>query len=143
MAKKTTQISAVWQGGIAFEGKDGDGSTVMMDSPIAKGGPVGVSPMRLLLMSLAGCTAMDVISILEKKRQDVTGFDINVSGTRADAHPRYYEDIEIEFVVRGRSVDPKAVARAIKLSEENYCSVSENLRPKTNIVTSFRVEEEE
>lgn len=140
--KKQVSISAAWKGGIAFEGDDGDGLQVFMNSPIAQDGRPGISPMRLLLISLAGCTAMDVISILEKKRQEVTAMEINVNGTRVDDHPRYYEDIEIEFVVRGRNVNPQAVARAIELSEKSYCSVSANLRPKSNIVTSFRVEEE-
>ncbi len=140
--KKQVKIQALWRGGIAFEGVNEEGQAVFMDSPIAEGGPQGPSPMQLLLMSLAGCTAMDVISILQKKRQEVTSFEINVIGDRAPDHPKYYEDIELEFVVRGRNIDPQAVARAIELSETKYCSASANLRPKSNIVTRLRVEEE-
>jgi putative redox protein len=99
--------------------------------------------MQLLLMGLAGCTAMDVISILQKKRQQVTGMEVNVVGDRVDEHPRYYRDIELEFVVRGHKVDPKAVARAIELSETKYCSASENLRGRSKIVTRFRIEDED
>jgi putative redox protein len=86
---------------------------------------------------------MDVISILGKKRQEVTGFEVNVVGDRAPDHPKYYEDIVLEFVVRGRHIDPQAVARAIELSENKYCSATANLRPTSNIVTKFRIEEEE
>ena len=141
--KKRVEIKAVWQGGLAFEGQNAAGQSVFMDSPLAEGGPKGLSPMQLLLTALAGCTAMDVISILGKKRQEVTGFEVNVVGDRAPDHPKYYEDIELEFVVRGRHIDPQAVARAIELSENKYCSATANLRPTSNIVTKFRIEEEE
>ncbi len=141
--KKRVQVKAVWKGGIAFEGINEAGHRVFMDSPIAEGGPQGPSPMQLLLMSLAGCTAMDVISILQKKRQAVTSFEVNVVGDRASDHPKYYEDIDLEFVVRGRNVNPQAVERAIELSETRYCSATANLRGKSNIFTRYRVEEEE
>ena len=141
--KKQVKIRTVWQGGIAFEGMNEAGQSVFMDSPIAEGGPKGPSPMQLVLMGLAGCTAMDVISILQKKRQDVTGFEINVIGNRAPDHPKYYTDIDLEFVVYGRGVDPKAVARAIELSETKYCSASANLKPTSKILTRYRVEEVE
>jgi 1-pyrroline-5-carboxylate dehydrogenase len=78
-----------------------------------------------------------------KKRQDVVGFEVNVVGSRAPDHPKYYTDIDLEFVVRGRGIDPNAVARAIELSETKYCSASANLKPKSNIFTRFRVEEAE
>lgn len=143
MAGKQVQVKAVWQGGIAFEGINSAGHSVFMDSPIAEGGPKGPSPMQLLLMALAGCTAMDVISILEKKRQQVTSFEVNVVGDRASEHPKYYEDIELEFVVRGHNIDPQAVERAVELSETKYCSATANLRPTSNIITRIRVEEEE
>ncbi|MBN1314884.1 MAG: OsmC family protein [Anaerolineales bacterium] len=113
-----------------------------MDSPLAEGGPKGPSPMQLLLQALAGCTAMDVISILQKKRQDVTALKVNVVGDRVDEHPRYYHDIELEFVVRGRNIDPAAVERAIELSETKYCSATANLSGKSKIATRFRIDEE-
>ena len=141
--KKQTKIKAVWQGGIAFKGSNEAGQSVFMDSPIAEGGPKGPSPMQLFLMGLAGCTAMDVISILQKKRQEVVGFEVNVVGDRAPDHPKYYTDIELEFVVRGRNLSPKAVERAIELSESKYCSASASLKPKASIFTRYRIEEVE
>jgi putative redox protein len=139
--KKQVRIKAVWQGGIAFEGMNEAGQSIFMDSPIAEGGPKGPAPMQLVLIGLAGCTAMDVISILQKKRQDVTGFEVNVIGDRASDHPKYYTEIDLEFVVFGRGVDQKAVARAIELSETKYCSASANLKPTSKIFTRYRVEE--
>lgn len=140
--KGRVEIQAHWQGGFAFEAANQAGLTITMDSPIAEGPLKGPSPMQVLLMSLAGCTAMDVIGILEKKRQDVTAMKVNVTGDRTEDHPRYFTDIELEFVVRGRNVDPKAVERAIELSFEKYCSASANLQPKSRITHRFRVEEE-
>ena len=84
---------------------------------------------------------MDVISILQKKRQDVTRFEVNVIGDHAVEHPKYYSEIEMEFVVYGRGIDPKAVGRAIELSETKYCSASANLKPTSKIFTRFRVEQ--
>ncbi len=136
------RVKAIWRGGFAFEGVTAGGQTVPMDSPAAPGGPTGPSPMELLLISLAGCTAMDVISILRKKRQDVTGFEINVIGDRVEEHPKLYSDIEMEFVIHGRDVDPGAVERAVELSEEKYCSIAAGLRPKATIVSRFRIENE-
>jgi putative redox protein len=141
--KSPVEIKALWKGGLAFECENHSGQSVFIDSPIAEGGPKGPSPMQLFLMGLAGCTAMDVISILGKKRQDVTSFEVSVVGDRAPEHPRYYTDIKLEFVVRGRNISPQAVERAIELSETKYCSATANLRPKSRIATRYRIEEEE
>ena len=133
----------VWKEGLAFEGIGGSGFTVSLDTRAEEGGGTGFGPMELLLVSLAGCTAMDVISILKKKRQDVTGFEVRAHGLRADDHPKIYTDITLEYVVRGHGVDPKAIERAIELSETKYCSVAGMLKKAANITTTFRVEEAE
>ena len=133
----------VWKEGLAFEGIGGSGFTVSLDTLAEEGGGTGFSPMEVLLVSLAGCTAMDVISILKKKRQDVTGFEVRAHGLRADDHPKIYTDITLEYVVRGHGVDPKAVERAIELSETKYCSVAGMLKKAANITTTFRIEEAE
>ena len=86
---------------------------------------------------------MDVISILKKKRQDVTGFEVRAHGLRADDHPKVFTDITLEYVVRGHSVDPKAVERSIELSETKYCSAMGMLKKAANITTTFRVEDAE
>ncbi len=138
----TKETRVVWKGDMSFESTGRKGARVAMDTTADFGGhDEGFSPMELLLIALAGCTAMDVISILKKKRQDVVDFEIVTRGVRADEHPRVYTEIEIEFIVRGRNVDPQAVARAIELSETKYCSVSNMLNKAAKLTTSYRVEE--
>src|SRR3990172_5461993 len=95
----------VWKEGLAFEGIGGSGLKVSLDTLAEEGGGSGFSPMELVLVSLAGCTAMDVISILTKKRQEVTGFEVRVTGQRASEAPKVYTEIEVEYVVEGRGVD--------------------------------------
>ena len=141
--KQRAEVKAVWQGDLGFEAFNQSGQSIFMDSPIAEGGPRGPSPMQLLLISLAGCTGMDVVSILKKMRQDVTGFEVNIAGDRAEEHPKIYTGIAIEFVVRGRNLDPRMVERAIELSEERYCSVSAGLKPKAAIHSRYRIVEED
>lgn len=132
-----------WTGGRQFVGVDGSGHSLVMDSTPQYGGEgSGFRPVELVLQGLAGCSAMDVISILEKKRQDVRGLEVHVKGEqREDAYPHSYTTIELEFVVTGYGVQPEAVARAIELSEEKYCSVKGTLAPDVEIRTSFRVVE--
>ena len=102
----------------------------------------GPQPHRLLLLALAGCTGMDVISILRKKRQQVSGLSVEVQGSRADQHPRVYTRIEVLYRVRGQNVDPRAVARAIELSVTRYCPVIAMLGKVAEVTTSYAVEEE-
>ncbi|MDO8587020.1 MAG: OsmC family protein [Armatimonadota bacterium] len=129
--------------GMTFRGESGSGHTVMMDSAKEFGGMnAGVRPMEMLLLALGGCTAMDVITILRKKRQDVTGYEVRVSGERASEHPRVFTDITVEHIVRGKGVDPAAVERAVELSTSKYCSVIGMLGKVADIRTSFRVVED-
>ncbi len=136
-------VKVRWSSGRQFVGWDATGHGVVMDaSPEHKGEGTGARPIELLLYGLGGCTAMDVVSVLEKKRQDVTSVELEITGTqREDDYPHYYERIHIEYVVAGRNVDPAAVRRAIELSDEKYCSVKGSLGPQVEVTTSFRVEE--
>ncbi len=97
------------------------------------------TPMELVLIALGGCTGADVTGILEKKRQRVTGYEIEVRGHRRDEHPRIYTSIEVIHYVRGYSIDPKAVAHAIELSETKYCSVSAMLSAASDISMRFEI----
>lgn len=101
------------------------------------------TPMELLLLALGGCTAVDVVSILKKKRERVTGYRVEVRGERRAEHPRAFTRIEVRHVVRGHGVSEKAVAAAVELSETKYCSVAATLRPGVELVTTFEVVEEE
>jgi putative redox protein len=114
-----------------------------MDAPAKYGGEgTGPRPLEIFLYGLAACTAMDVVSVLEKKRQEFTGLEIEVAGTqREDEFPKIYTRIEIIYVVTGWDVKPEAVARAIELSEDKYCSVKGMLGPQVEVVTGYRIVE--
>jgi putative redox protein len=99
------------------------------------------SPLEMLLVSVAACTAADVISILLKKRQDVTAYDVEVTGDRVDDHPRKFVKFHVHHIVHGRSVSEKAVADAIELSDTKYCSVAATVRPTAEITTSYEMVE--
>ncbi|SHK19596.1 OsmC family protein [Thermocrinis minervae] len=103
-------------------------------------GEKGHRPMELLLVSLAGCSGVDVSIILKKKRQEVKDIRIDVLGLRRDEHPRYYEKIEIHYTIVGKNINPKAVEDAIKLSLEKYCSVHAMLKEKAHISYSYSIE---
>lgn len=100
------------------------------------------SPVELLLVALGACTAPDVVAILTKKRQRVTNYVIEVSGVRRDEHPRSFTSMKVHHILTGRSLSPKAVAHAIELSENKYCSVAATLRPAVEIQSSFEIIEE-
>lgn len=119
-----------------------DGFTIDIDAATEVGGVgAGPQPIRLVLGALSGCTGMDVISILRKKRQEITHFSVEVVGTRATEHPKVYTDIEIVYRVHGRGIDPEAVQRAINLSEEKYCPVMGMLRASVNLHSRYEVVE--
>ena len=98
--------------------------------------------MELLLLALGGCTGVDVISILKKKRQHVTDYRIEVSGERRDEFPKSFTRLFIKHIVRGRGIAEPAVAQAIELSETKYCSVAATLRGSAEIVTSYEIIED-
>lgn len=110
--------------GMRFEAETASGHRVVMDSAdVAGGGDTGPSPMDLVLVALAGCTGMDVVSILRKMRQDVTAYAVAVRGTRAEEHPRVYTAVVVEHTVTGRALSADLVRRAVELSETRYCPV--------------------
>lgn len=129
-------------GGMAFEGESGSGHQLMMDAAEHAGGEDrGFRPMELLIVGLAGCTAMDVIAILRKKRQHVTGYEVQVRGERAEDHPMVYTEVTVEHIVTGHDVQPAAVARAVELSETKYCGASATLSKTARVTHTFRIEE--
>lgn len=139
MSRQTKQAFAVWQGGLQFEARANSNIPVRLDGDAQN----GVSPMEMILMGLAGCAGGDVIDILRKKRQQVSGFEVQVIGQRADEHPRKYTEIEIVYTITGQDVDPLAVERAIELSETKYCSVSATLRGVATITSRYEIHEVE
>ena len=122
-----------------FMGSASSGHALVVDAGTEKHGS---SPMELVLIGLVGCTGYDVMNILEKKRQVVTGLEVSATAERADEPPRVYTEIEVEYVVRGHNVKKKAVEDAIRLSKQKYCSASVMLEKTAEITTSYRIVEE-
>lgn len=133
------EARVTWVEDKRFVGSASSGHAIVVDGSAEKRGP---SPMELLLIGMAGCTAYDVAGILEKKRQRVTGLEVSARAERADEPPRVYTAIHVEYVVRGRDIKPKAVEDAIRLSEEKYCSASVMLGKTARITTSYRILED-
>ncbi|PKO20579.1 MAG: osmotically inducible protein OsmC [Chloroflexi bacterium HGW-Chloroflexi-1] len=123
-----------------FVAQGDSGHAIVMDAAESAGGhDTAARPMEVLLMGLSGCTALDVISILRKKRQPVQGFKIFATGERAEERPHAYTKIHLEYVAFG-DVDPEALARSIQLSEEKYCGAIATVRGVAEITSSYRVE---
>ena len=137
-------VTVRWAGKRQFVGWDAAGHGLVLDAAEAYGGEgTGPRPITVVLYGLAACTAMDVVSVLEKKRQDFSGLEIEVvAEQREDDYPKIYTRIELTYVVTGRGVSPEAVARAIQLSEDKYCSVKGMLGPQVEVVTCHRIVEE-
>lgn len=140
------EAKVVWKGRMSFDGSASSGFTLPLGTSTESGGDNdGFRPMELLLVGLAGCTAMDVISILEKKRQTVTNFEVRIQAERADEHPRVFTHIMVEYIVTGHQVDPAAVERAVELSTTKYCSAQAMLGkvvPIENTITVLEAEVE-
>ena len=141
MSESTKSAHVVWEGqGLAFRAIGGSGYQIRFDNPPSASGS---SPMELVALASGGCTAADVISILQKKQQQVVEFEVHVVGIRAADHPRVFTEIDLEYVVTGQGVDPKAVERSIELSLTKYCSVNKMLENSVKINHRYRIVEVE
>jgi len=128
--------------GMRFVAESGSGHHVTLDADEHGGGQnAGFRPMELLLAGLAGCTGMDVISILRKKRQQVTAYEVHVTGRRAEDYPMVFVEISVEHVVTGHHLQAEAVARAIQLSEERYCGAGAMLGKVARLTYTYRIVE--
>jgi putative redox protein len=135
-------ISVNWVDGMLMVGKSHSGHSITMDGPPEIGGEnLGVRPMEMLLLGVAGCTMIDVVTTLKKMRQDLTNFETKLSAERADEHPKVFTDIHIQFIVKGQDLDPKKVEKAITLSAEKYCSASIMLGKAASITHDFEIVE--
>ena len=133
----TVKAQIKWTDGMQFVARAGKGPAVVLDSGDGGSGP---SPMEMVLIGVAGCSAIDVISIMEKKRARVTAFQVNITGERAEEYPKRYTDIQIEFVMWGKEIKPKALEQAIQLSETKYCGAMASLN--ADFKTTYRIIEE-
>ena len=137
------KASVKWVEDWTFIGRSQSGHSIVLGgrpNPEAEGSGAP-SPMELVLLALGGCTAIDVVSIMEKKRQPIKGFEINIDSERADDYPRVFSRVELEYVLYG-DLDPKAVDDAVQLSMEKYCSVSAMVETKAKISYRVRIEKE-
>jgi putative redox protein len=137
------EAKATWRGGFKFDGVDGDGRRMKMDASVGAGGEGdGFRPAELPLMGLAGCTGMDTVEILKKMREPVTGLDVRVTTEKKKDTPPGYDGIHVEYAVRGKGLSPAKVERAVKLSEEKYCTVGAVLSKATKITHTIEIIEE-
>jgi putative redox protein len=135
-----TEATVTLVDGMQFVAETGSGHSFTIDGvPEVGGHDTGPRPFELLAAGLAGCTAMDVISVLRTMRQKPTGLKVHVSGERATEHPKKFLSIHIEYIVIGYGLSEDRVARAIELSETKYCPAIANLRPGAPITSSYTI----
>ncbi len=125
-----------WLGEELFLGTSESGHTVVLD---ANGGNLAPSPLENVLISLGGCSSVDVVSILQKARQDIKDCVVEISATRVDSVPKLFSDIHLHFIVSGTDIKEKHVERAVSLSADKYCSVALMLNAKVNISHDFEI----
>lgn len=133
-----------WNSGMNFTGVANSGFAVQMDAEAALGGnDNGVRPMEMIALGLAGCTSMDIISILQKKRQNITRFEVNVDAPRSQDYPKVFTSAVLTFIVTGRDVEEAALLRAIELSATKYCPVHAMLEQAFPIEMHYEIYEDE
>ncbi|MGD2270834.1 MAG: OsmC family protein [Desulfobacterales bacterium] len=132
------QAQLNWTDGFQFVARAENGPGILLDNLEGGSGP---TPMQMVLMGVAGCTGMDVVSILKKKRANISDLQVNVSGDQAPDHPKRYTDINIEFVVHGKGVKPQDVERSIELSFTKYCSATASVN--ANVEHTYRIVEDD
>ncbi len=139
------KANITWQQeGVSFLGQVGSGHTVLMDgAPEIGGKNLGPRPMELILLGVGGCTSFDVVHILHKSRQEITGCQVEVDAQRADKDPKVFTHIHLHFVISGKKLDKQQVERAINLSAEKYCSASIMLKATVNITHDYEIREVE
>lgn len=136
-----TQVT--WVDGLQFVAESA-GHSIVIDGAPGFGGDTGMPPMRLLLLGVAGCSAMDVVHILQNRmRKPLTGLRVQVDAEQAETHPKVYTRIALKYLVKGRGLREKDVRRAIELSNEKFCSAAIMLGKATEITTGFEIEDED
>ena len=140
MAEKHV-ITTEWKTNLAFQSEI-NGHKLNMDAPVAGGGnDLGPSPKKLLLAAIAGCSGMDVVSILKKMRVDFQNLSIEVSGDVSDEHPKYYERMHVVYEFTGKDLPMEKLEKAVKMSEETYCGVEALFRKAIEVTSEIRVKE--
>ena len=131
-----------WLDHMSFVGESGSGHSVVMDGPPEDGGRnLGVRPMEMVLLGMGGCTAFDVVLILQRGRQDIVDCHVELEAERATEVPKVFTRIHAHYVIKGRGLDPKRVERAVNMTAEKYCSVSIMLAKAAEITHDFEIVE--
>ncbi len=131
-----------WTGGIRFEGKSLFGHKIITDGAKSAGGSEsGYKPTELLMFGLAGCTGIDVATILTKMRQELTGIEVEVQGHQPEEYPKPFSKIYIKYIFTGKNLDKGKVEQAIQMSEDKYCSISQTLKGVSNIISTYEIHE--
>ena len=134
-------VKVKWLDSMRFVASDDKGHSIVMDTSREHGGEGSAfTPMQLLLVALGGCTGMDVVDILRKQRQKLTGLEIVVSGERVSEYPRVYGKVHVEYKLKGENIRDKAVHTAIQLSEEKYCSVGATISKTAKVSHSYSIQ---
>jgi len=136
MSENWAEIITSWKGEMVFESENASGGKVQMGT---LDGTPSIGPMQLLLVALAGCSGMDIVSILEKKRVDLKDFQMQVRARRSDDFPKVWEEIQVTYLLWAENLDPKEVEQAIQLSEEKYCSVGIMLKKAVPVRSKYQI----
>ncbi len=141
--KESPEIRVKWVDGLQFVAADSLDHAIVLDASSEAGGfNQGFRPGQLLMVGLAGCTAMDVISILRKKQQKVSSFEVEVSGEQAPGYPRRYLSMHVRYHIKGEKIQREAVEKAIQLSQEKYCLVRATLSSQVQISSEYFLEDD-
>ena len=142
--KPTTTIDLAWNGGFKFTSKDAYGHSVTVDAPMNDGDSSdGFKPGELLLTSLAGCSGIDIVNILVRQRQNVTGLEVKVVGKQQPDPPWKWDEIQLEYIIKGKGLNEGQVERAVRLSEDKYCSIAATIEGNSNVTSTFKIVEDE
>ena len=137
-----TSVKVQWIEGYTFLASNREGYSILMDARVNDQDlPMSMSPSQTLLASLGGCTGIDIVSILKKMRQDITGVKIEVTGDRTAGYPKYFQEVDVKYVIEGRRIQKSAVEKAISLSQEKYCTVSNTINGKAKLHHSYEIVE--
>ena len=130
----STTAKVTWTDGALFVAEAGSGHTFTMDgSPEVGGRNLAARPMEVMLMGMGGCTAIDVVSMLKKQRQDIEGVEVSLVAERANDHPMVYTEVKLVYTVRGRKLSKALIGRAVTLSDEKYCSATAMFRKSAKV----------
>ncbi len=132
------KITTEWKGGMTFESDNPSGKTLMMDTDVEGSNErFGLSPKALMLSSLAGCTGLDVVSVLEKMKVNDYEFKMDVSGELTNEHPKYYHKVKLDYHFYGKDLNEKKIKKAVDLSVDKYCGVMEMFRQFAKLDTEI------